>query len=141
MILFHLFRSARTAPNIELVKNLCAADAEKPRADATRNSARRNDANLSKSSFNRITKEELKLHCFKPSVEHEIKDGDAPVREQCCHDFLGLSDADRDNFCWSDEANFNLDGSVNKQNNRAYSPKKKNGVGGKPDNFRYHINS
>ena len=56
-------RTARTPANIEAVREAVAADRPKDVFDPTVVSGHRNGLGISQSTFARIVKEDLKLHC------------------------------------------------------------------------------
>ena len=87
-------------------------------------SARRNGSGLSKSSFNRITKNHLRWHPYQINIRHALREDDFRRRLQFsnwfierCRDFRFLA-----NLLISDEANFQTNGEVNTLNIRQYVP-------------------
>ena len=104
--------------------------------DNTVNTARRNNLNIKKTSFKRITKQELGLTCYKAEKTSEMKEGDEAPRKTFSELYLNLPQAAKDNMCHSDKKWFTLDGACNKQNDQRYGTRMKNGVGGRPANFR-----
>ena len=103
-------RTIRTAENIDAVRELLQQD---PHA-----SALRNPIQTSCSSFNRITKHDIKWHPYRIHVRHELLPGDFARRlrfslwlnERCRREnFLA-------NLLIGDEASFVMNGEVNTQN-------------------------
>ena len=101
--------------------------------DPTRETARRNNLGLTKSSFNRIVKKELKLECYVPGKGITPAPGDAQRRLAMCHTIIPRPLAQRQMMVFGDEKWFTLNGMVNPQNMRLYGPRKSNGQGGKPE--------
>ena len=110
-------RTIRTAENIDDVRDLLQ---QNPHV-----SARRNPIPISRTSFNRITRLEIKWHPYRMHVRHELLPGDFARRlrfsiwfnERCrLENFL-------DSFLIGDEASFVMNGEVNTQNVRQYAPK------------------
>ena len=106
-------RSARTVENIEAVRALLERN---PRVCA------RDNGLLTKSSFNRITKRDLKFHPYHMYLDF-------------CEWFSGQNTRFLPNFVISDEANFAMNGVVNTWNVRKYAPK-----GQPPEDFFYDRN-
>ena len=50
---------------------------------------------------------------------------------------MALSRRERRNFSWSDETYVDLNGTINRQNDRAYGPRQNGDQGGRPQNIRY----
>ena len=96
--------------------------------------ARRNPFGISKSSFNRITKTDIKWHPYKIRVVHELKPGDYARRLRFCNWFSQRAQNIRfmSNIVIGDEAVFSMDGTVNTQNVRCYAPK-----GQPPNEFKF----
>ena len=103
-------------------------------SDPSRNSSRRNELGLDKSSFNRIVKLDLNLHCYRIIRKFEMKDTDRIHRVKFARYYLSLTEEQRLNIAFSDESNFTLDGVVNSQTVRGYGLTKDKG-GGRPDNL------
>ena len=110
-------RTTRTAENIDAVRDLLQ---ENPHM-----SARRNPIPISRASFNRITRQDIKWHPYRMHVRHELLPADFARRlrfsvwlnERCRREnFL-------DSFLIGDEASFVMNGEVNTQNVRQYAPK------------------
>ena len=120
-------RSARTAENIELVRNILRHN---PHV-----SVRRNGSGLSPAAFNRITRLDLNYHPYVLNTHQELREGDFIRRQNFSrwllnkfeeNDFLGK-------IIIGDEAAFQMNGSVNTHNVREYSPR------GQHPNFNYAI--
>ena len=118
-------KTVSTPANAAAVRALCAHDADKemdlPHSPVS--SCRRNVLGISKSSFNRLVQQE-KLHPYKILKSHKLEAQDYPRRLQMCHYLVNLTPQDLASFCFSDEAQFDLDGTVNSQNVRRYVPRK-----------------
>ena len=112
------------------------ADEQLEVGDPGRQTARRNNLGLTKSSFNRITKKELKLECYVPGKGVTAAPGDAARRLAMANSIIPRPIAERQMFVFGDEKWFTLNGMVNSQNMRLYGPRKANGQGGKPQHFR-----
>ena len=86
---------------------------------------RRNPLAIPKSSFNRITKCDIKWHPYKMHVVQELKPGDYARRRRFCNWFLPHSHNIRfmSSIVIGDEAVFCMNGTVNTQNVRCYAPK------------------
>ena len=118
-------RTIRTAENIDAVKDLLQQD---PHA-----SARRNPIQISRSSFNRITKHDIKWHPYRIHVRHDLLPGNFARRlrfsvwfnERCRRENFLV------NLLIGDEASFVMNGEVNTQNVRQYAPK------GHPPTFNF----
>ena len=85
--------------------------------------SRRNGVGISKTTFNKITKYDLKFHPYRIHRRHGLRPTDFPRRER----FLT-------NLIISDEARFAMNGKVNTQNVRHYAPK------GEVPDFHYDLN-
>ena len=93
-------------------------------------SVRRNAVGLPKSTFNRITRLDLRWHPYQICIRHELRDGDFARRRDFCRWF---AEQQRNphflrNFVIGDEAGFSMNGEVNSHNVRQYAPK-----GDRPD--------
>ena len=128
-------RTARTPENIEAVRVAVTADRTKELFDPTVVSGRRNGLGISQSTFARIVKEDLKLHCYKLERRFEMHPGDKERRLNFARRIIGLSDQQLLNMAFSDEAYFTLDGEVNTQNIRRYAP-----MGERPEGFIHTTN-
>jgi hypothetical protein len=61
----------------------------------------------------------LKLHAYKVQIIQKLKPDDRPKREKFSNDILNLIDEDNDflqRVCFSDEATFHVNGTVNRHN-------------------------
>ena len=128
-------KTARTPENIEAVRVAVTADRAKDVFDPTVVSGHRNGLGISQSTFARIVKEDLKLHCYKLERRFEMHPGDKERRLNFARRIIGLSDQQLLNMAFSDEAYFTLDGEVNTQNVRRYAPK-----GERPEGFIHTTN-
>ena len=116
-------RTARTPENIEAVRVAVTADRPKDLFDPSVVSSRRNGLGITSSTFGRIVKDDLKLHCYKLERRFEMYPGDKERRLAFARRIIVLSDQQLLNMAFSDEAYFSLDGEVNSQNYRRYAPK------------------
>lgn len=95
---------------------------------------------LSSSTWLRLVKQE-KLHPYKIVKSHKLEQADYPRRLAMCQYLATLTQAELSNFLFSDEAQFNLDGTVNSQNVRRYAPRKGSLPAGqrqgRPGHFRH----
>ena len=128
-------KTARTPENIEAVRAAVTADRTKDLFDPTVVSGNRNGLGISQSTFHRIVKEDLKLHCYKLERKFEMYPGDKERRLSFARRICALSDQQLANIAFSDEAYFTLDGEVNTQNIRRYAPR-----GERPDGFIHTTN-
>ena len=119
-----------TPEKLAEVNQALQEDSLKPTDCPTVNSGNRNSLDLKPTSFLRATKQ-LGLHCYKPKVVHHQKDPDLAKRLDFARKFVQLSPERRANIAFSDEAGFSLDGVINRQNQRRYSPR----GDGTPDGF------
>ena len=111
--------TARNEADIAAVRELLK---ETPRGA----SARRNADAVSKSSFNRITKLDIRWHPYRMHLRHELLPNDLPCQLRYSNWF--------NERCWNqiflqsiileDEAGFVLNGKVNSHNVREYAPKR-----------------
>lgn len=99
-------------------------------------SIRRNQLELSRSTFSRVVKHDLKWHPYKIHVRHQLKPTDFEKRFTFCRWFLGQCHNVRflHNFVIGDEASFAMNGKVNTQNVRFYAP------AGEAPNFNFDVN-
>lgn len=119
-------RSARTQTNIDAVRRELQAN---PEASARRN----NIPQLTKSSFNRITKYDLKLHPFRMNIQHQLFPRDYQRRVDFCRWFVARPPRfHNSDLLIGDESTFRMDGKVNTWNARSYAPKKH-----PPENFNF----
>lgn len=108
-------RTSRTNENIELVaSSVC---------DNPRQSVRKRAAalGLPKTIVHEILKKDLRFHPFKIQIVQALKPNDYIMRKNFCETMLERFRTVNTIF-WSDEAHFHLNGSVNKQNCRYWSP-------------------
>ena len=112
----------RTARNIELVrKALERASTRTPGQPGP--SARRHTGNISKSSYNRITRKDLRLKPYKIMRLHKVTDQQTAARMKMGRLLARKPAHWYRNLCVSDEAWFTLSGHVfNRQNTVCYSP-------------------
>ena len=75
----------RTDATIEEVRRVLEADFNKPAGDKTVNTARRNNLGIKKSSYNNITRKDLKAVSFKVKVVHEINKQTHPCPPKPTH--------------------------------------------------------
>ena len=132
-------RSRRNQATMNQVKAVMDRDAAKQigqRNVSPVSSARRNALGIPKSSWSRI-KTELKYHPYKPIARHQLLPADLPRRLAFATWVVSLTDREIMSFLFSDEANFELCGSVNSQNVRRYAELKTSNpvLGGRPDHF------
>lgn len=122
-------RSIRTQENINMVRNILN---ENPTV-----STRRNDSELSQSSFSRITRLDMKWHPYRIRIRHELKPQDFQRRMNFCRWFSAQCHNPRFlyNFVIGDEACFSMNGRVNSHNVRMYAEK------GNPPPFNYDVSS
>ncbi|KAF2353523.1 hypothetical protein FHG87_015721 [Trinorchestia longiramus] len=85
-------------------------------------SCRKNNSQLSKSSFNRIVKGDLKWFPYKMHLRHQLTDDDYVRRENFVGWFLRKPDRFIDNIIVGDELAFFMNGEVNNHNVRKYAP-------------------
>ena len=102
-------KTARTPGNIEAVRAALTADRAKDLFDPTVVSGRCNGLGITKSTFARIIKEDLKLHCYKLEQWFEMHPGDKEQRQSFAWRIIALSDQELGNMAFSDEAYFSLD--------------------------------
>ena len=121
-------RTARTAENIELVRNTLENN---PRL-----SVRRNGTGISSASFNRITRLDLNFHPFVLKTRHALLPGDFQRRERYSQWLLNSFHAPGfiQSIIIGDEAAFQLNGKVNTHNLRCYAPR-----GHPPNDHFYEI--
>ena len=108
-------RTSLTPANVNLVRALAARDADKEEDDPVAspvNTARRNALGMDKSTWNRIMKREH-LHPYKMVRCQKLEPLDYPRRLAMARFFITLTPLDLWNYCFSDEAFFELSGGVN----------------------------
>ena len=114
--------TVRTPRNIELVRrSLERAAARKPGQPGP--SARRHTENIKKSTYNTITKKDLRLKPYKILRMHKVTDQQTAARLKMGRLLVRKPSHWYRNLCVSDEAWFTLSGHVfNRQNTVCYSP-------------------
>ena len=121
-------RTVRVPENINLVQEII----EENNAPVT---SRKNGLEITKSSFNRITKEDLNFHPYKISVRHTLENGDHERRINFCQ-WLLLKFQDANfmrKIVIGDEAAFCVNGDGNFHNAVRYATK------GEPPDFHYDV--
>ena len=108
--------TVRTQGNIENVRIILQQNANV--------SIRKNNSQLSRSTFNRIVKKDLRWHPFKIHLRHQLFKNDCLRRRQFVDWLLHKPARFLDTIVIGDEAAFFLNGKVNSHNIRQYSPKK-----------------
>ena len=109
-------RTVRTDANIQAVRDLLNQDPQ--------TSARRNGLGINYTSFNRITRLELRWHPYKISVRHQLLPGDMNRRIAFCQWLVARPARFLESFIIiADEAGFSMNGEVNSQNVRQYAPR------------------
>ncbi|CAB3989435.1 Hypothetical predicted protein [Paramuricea clavata] len=112
-------RTVRTQENIDVV----------PR------SARRNGLGLSRSSFNRIVKMDIKFHPYVLMQRHQLREGDPQQRLAFCNRFVNTAGQNPDfldQLIVSNEAIFSSNAEINSRNVIKYAAK---GDGHPPDHY------
>lgn len=111
-------RTVRTAENVERVRTMLD---ERPNEV----SCRRNHVGMSKTTFNRVTRENLKWHPYKIHLVQQLQPGDYGRRINFSRWFLNQCHNPRfmPNIIIGDEAIFQMNGEVNTQNVRCYAPR------------------
>ena len=110
-------RTARTPENIELVRESLMQHGNR--------SSRRNGLGLSRSSFHRIEKLDIRFHPYVMITQQELNDGDPVQRMAFCNQLVNTVEQKPqflDQFIVSDEAIFSLNLEVNTRNVIRYSP-------------------
>lgn len=74
------------------------------------------DTGISKTTVLRILKTRLKMHPYRLHMLHELKEGDHQARIDFANWFLDQEDDYVERIMWSDEAHFDLDGSLSTRN-------------------------
>lgn len=115
-------RSARTPENIAMVEPLvlsqegAAGSHESPREIAAH-------TNISRSSVQRIVKEDLQLQVFKRQKVQQLTDDNKEKRVACCQKLLDRFPNHTVRRIWfTDEKTFSLRSPINSQNDRVYAP-------------------
>lgn len=120
-------RTGRTPAHIADVTRQLRAN---PRVSSRRN----NLPHITRSTFQRIVKNDIEWHPYKIKKRHALQPGDLPRRLQFCNWLLNRPQRFLREVVIVDEANFQMNGSVSTQNVRAYAPK-----GNPPRNFVFDI--
>lgn len=120
-------RSGRTNRNIANVRQMIA---QNPRVSARRNPM----ANISSSTFNRITRIDLHMHPYRIQARHALQQGDLARRLDFCNWLIGRGNRFLVNMVIGDEAAFHMNGEVNTWNVRSYAER-----GHGPRNFVYDV--
>ena len=108
-----LLRSVRTPENVDPVRRAVLAS---PRRSARRQALA---LGMSRLSLYRILHHELKFHPCKIMIVQQLAEGDFAQRRDFCENMLAILTEDANAVVMmSDEAHFQLNGSVNKQNSR-----------------------
>ena len=120
-------RTARNLQNVNAVQNILIR--------APKTTSRRNGLGMTKSTFNRISKTELRFHPYRIHRRQELKNGDYARRMNFCRWFLqqSIDPAFLSRFTIGDEATFSLNGNINTKNNVYYAPK------GNPPTYNYDV--
>ena len=85
-------------------------------------SARRNGLGLSKSSFQRIVRRDIRWYPYKMRLRHQLLEADMPKRRQYCQWLLDRAPRFHEDLIIGDEASFFMNGKVNNHNVREYAP-------------------
>lgn len=120
-------RTARTQANIARVRQALQND---PTISARRNPI----AQLTPSSFNRITRIDLSWHPYRIQRRNALLPGDLPRRMDYCQWLTNRPNRFLRDVIIGDEANFPMNGNVNTHNVRCYAPKNN-----PPRHFTYDI--
>lgn len=121
-------RTARSAENVQAVRDVMQNQLQ----DGQRISSRRNGLGLTQSTFNRITRLDIRWHPYQMIRRHELTDGDYPRRMAFCNWLLNRPPRFLDALCIGDESAFFVNGSLNTHNVRMYAPR-----GQKPVDFAF----
>ncbi|KAF2368238.1 Protein of unknown function DUF4817 [Trinorchestia longiramus] len=103
----------RTENNIVIVQR---AITENPTT-----SVRLNETNLSKSTFHRILKKDIRFHSYKMQIKNELLPCDYARRREFCNWFILKDQRFTERLVVTDEAAFSMNGRVNTQNTRLSS--------------------
>ena len=120
-------RTVRMEENIEVVRQSLLEDGLRP--------ARRNGLGLSRSSFNRIVKLDIKCHPYVLIRRHQLREGNPQQRLAFCNRFFNTTRQNPDfldQLTVSDEAIFSLNSEINSRNVIRYAAK---GAGHPPDHY------
>ena len=118
-------RSARSPVNIDAVRR---ALENNPRISTRRNPI----PDITRSSFNRITRLDLRWHPYVMERRHALRPEDLRRRLQFCQWLVGRPEGFLSDVLIGDEATFLLNEKVNTHNIRLYAPK-----GNPPQDFSY----
>ena len=117
--------SARTELNIDTVRE---STVRSPKKSIRRRSS---ELGLTKSTVQRILKQDLNLYPYKLEIKQTLTDRDKEQRFQMCTWFNEMMENDEHwvgKIWFSDEAHFHLDGSVNRRNCRIWGTEPPNVV-------------
>ena len=103
----------RTEVNIAIVRQLIT---ENPRT-----SVRRNESDLTKTTFHRILKKDIRVHPYKMQIKHQLLPPDYARRRAFCNWITAQEPRFIERLVVTDEAAFSMDGRVNNQNTRFWS--------------------
>ena len=121
-------RTARTAENIKLVRQSLTQNGQR--------SSQRNGLGLSRRTFQRIIKFDLKFHPYVLIQRQKLRDGDPAQRLAFCNQFINMAEQKPagflDHLIVSDEAVFSLNSEINTRNVRKYAA---HGDGHPPDHY------
>ena len=99
-----------------------------------KSSSRRNPlTNLCQSTFNRITRKDLRKRPYKIQTRHALEPGDPARRLRFCNWLLQMPQGTLAETCIVDESNFYMNGTVSRQNTRRYADRNN-----PPRNFVYN---
>lgn len=118
-------RTARSQLNIAQVRRALQRD---PTISARRNPL----PNISRASFNRITRLDLQWHPYVMERRHSLRPGDLPRRVQFCQWLTNRQPRFLSDVLIGDEATFPMNAKVNTRNVRCYAPR-----GNAPQDFNY----
>lgn len=118
-------RTERTRENINRVREKLIEN--------SKISTRRNGLDISKSTFNRIVKNDVRYHAYKIHVRHELLEPDLPRRLNFSNWFLQKNARFVEDIVIGDEAAFHMNGRVNNYNIRQYAPRNN------PPNFNFDV--
>jgi hypothetical protein len=115
-------RTVRTVENIADVEALVLSQDDKPQTHRTQRQISR-EINISRSSVNRIVKQDLRLICLKKRRAHELTKANMQSRLDRSRLLLRRYPAAMVNFVWfTDEKMFTVAAPTNTQNDRLYAP-------------------
>ena len=112
-------------------RNIAAVQQELQRNPSA--SAHRHNAPISKSTFNRIVKNDLHYYPYRVLTQHALEPGDPARRINFCQWLIGRGGRFLIKVLIGDEASFSMDGKVNTWNTREYAPKNQ------PPGTRYNV--